>query len=353
MQKIPVYIGALFDGVGTDVPALFPNFGVRSRQQDLFFDAPAHYLTEAIFDIVDNPAQARFLLIPYNYFNAVRTAGYIERFIALSEQYGKKIIVFVQSDFHDPISIPHAIVFRTSIYKREKKEHEYVIPPMVEDLSRTYTAPIRTKSTKPIIGFCGWAGFSSQKDRLKFYIKNMGNNLEQLARWDSTRAVYKKGIYFRQKALAALRRSPRVQTNFIIRTSFSGHVDTIAQDPQVARLEYVQNMLNADFVLAPKGDGNYSLRFYEALSLGRIPILIDTDSVLPIEDELAYDDFILRVRYRDINRLGNIVADFYNRLSPDEFARMQERARAAFAEHLRADAFMPHIAAILEREYQL
>ena len=109
-------------------------------------------------------------------------------------------------------------------------------------------------------------------------------------------------------------------------------------------------MVNSDFVLCPKGDGNYSVRFYEALSLGRIPILIDTDMVLPLEETLDYSKFILRVDHADMHRLEDIVADFYEALSNEEFQAMQMEAREAFATHLRYDSFFNTALPILERK---
>lgn len=46
----------------------------------------------------------------------------------------------------------------------------------------------------------------------------------------------------------------------------------------------ITDIQNADFILSVKGDGSFFCRFYEALSLGRIPFFIDTDCILPFEN---------------------------------------------------------------------
>jgi hypothetical protein len=52
--------------------------------------------------------------------------------------------------------------------------------------------------------------------------------------------------------------------------------------------EFVNNMKYSEFSFCPRGTGNFSTRFYEALHNGRIPVLIDTDTVLPFEKHIDY-----------------------------------------------------------------
>ncbi len=352
MQNIRVYTGELIEGIPTDLPMLFPNFGSTVREREFFSNAGAPYIKEPIFDIVADPAQAEYFLIPYNYFNACKHGGYVEHFIEFSNKYDKEIIIFDYTDYHEDIPVPNAVIFRYSLYRHQKKNYEYAVPPFTEDLSIGHPFEVRRKSIYPVISFCGWAGFTSFSQRLKFHIKNLRNDIKQLLSLDRGLAVYKQGIYFRIKALSVLKKSPLVQTNFIIRSSFSGHAKTISLDLIVARREYIENIANSDFVLMVKGDGNCSMRFYEALSLGRIPLFVDTDCVLPIEDELCYGDFMVKVDYRDIWRIDSIIADYYAKLSEKDFIEMQKSAKRAFVEHLRSDMFLKHIVKILRGRIQ-
>jgi hypothetical protein len=81
------------------------------------------------------------------------------------------------------------------------------------------------------------------------------------------------------------------------------------------------------------------MRFYEALSLGRIPLFIDTESPLPLEDEINYDEFILRIDHRDIHNIADRVADYYAALTPEEYKKKQGRCREVFEKYLRLDVF--------------
>lgn len=140
-----------------------------------------------------------------------------------------------------------------------------------------------------------------------------------------------------------LRRDPRIDTQFIMRNSFSGSVKTISLPPEQARKEYVENMRSVDFALTPKGDANASIRLYEALSMGRVPIIIDTDMPLPFEDVLDYSSFSLRVPYTKISSLADYVCDFHASLSNEQFRDMQQRAREAYVNYLRYDAVFNQI----------
>ena len=111
----------------------------------------------------------------------------------------------------------------------------------------------------------------------------------------------------------------------------------------MARTEYVDNIKNSDFTLSPKGDGNFSVRFFESLSLGRIPLLIDTDCALPLEDEVDYDEFILRVSYKDLPKLAQIVANYYSTLTPEAFLSEQKRCREVFEKYLKIDVFFKKV----------
>ncbi len=133
-----------------------------------------------------------------------------------------------------------------------------------------------------------------------------------------------------------------------MRSTYSGHVATIAGSVEDTRKRFVDTLLNSDYALCVKGDANSSVRFYEALSLGRIPLFVDTECVLPLKDQIAYRDFCVFVDWRDINRIGDILADFHEKCSPEQFKKMQMKAREAYEKYLRIDAFSSHLAESLK-----
>ena len=57
--------------------------------------------------------------------------------------------------------------------------------------------------------------------------------------------------------------------------------------------EFNQRLQRNIFSLCPRGRGNYSVRFYESLRAGRIPVMIDTDQVFPLEDTIDWGDIVI------------------------------------------------------------
>ncbi len=325
---IKVYVGQLLHGI-SHLPLLYPNLGRIKKEGRIFLENGYDVLTDKIVEVVDRIENADYFLLPHDYFFARKEAGYVNNFCNSAKEAGKRLIIFDLSDLDYDIPHRRAIIFRTTQYRSQKMDNEIILPPVVEDLGTTRGVSFREKGDVPTVGFMGWAGFNSSLDMLKYYLKLAAGS-----------GPKKQGLYWRRKALELLSSSDLVKTNFVVRNTFSGHRDTIGGSPDDYRKEYVENIKNSDMTLAPKGDGNYSLRFYETLSLARTPILIDTDMVLPCEDKINYDDFIVRVSYAGIHHLPQIVSAWYSGLSSDEFARKQRMAREVFLKHLRIDMFL-------------
>lgn len=328
------------------LPVLYPNLGIQKTPKHVFLKGVFDDFIQPIFELVKNPNEADYFLLPHDYFWVEKE--YIKNFSYLSKIHNKKILIFTHSDFDEDIPVPNSIIFRTSQYRYKKGDNEIIMPAYAEDLSVGKEMVWRVKGDKAIVGFCGWADFKNFKQKLIFYLKVIVLKIRNKFA-DNKSPVHYKGLWFRRRALQILRNSHLIKTNFLIRNTFSGHQNTISLNPEKARREYIDNMISSDFILTIKGDGNFSLRFYEALSLGRIPLFINTDCVLPLENLIHYKDFVLFVDYQDIERIDKILSDFYAQLSTEDFLDMQKKARDIFERYLRIDSFFKNIPAILDQ----
>ena len=316
---------------------IFDSFaGAKSKR--LFQNVSLDNLSD-IYTVADNPKDADYIAIPYNYFSVKNMSGYLEECVLIAQSANKKILIFAYGDSDEEINIPNSIIFRTSQYSYKKKGNEIVMPAYVEDLGSDDFIKRFKKDAKPVVSFVGWAGFKNFSQRIKYFYKILTKT-----------NLHRQGLYFRRKALGILSKSNLVSTAFVIRSSYSGHKNTIELNPEEARKEFIEKIKDSDFSLAVKGDGNYSLRFYEILSLGRIPVLIDTDCLLPMEDKIKYDDFILRVDYKKIDKIDQIISDYYKKLKGDNFVTMQEKAREMFSKYLNIRSFF--VIVFKELEYE-
>ncbi len=94
--------------------------------------------------------------------------------------------------------------------------------------------------------------------------------------------------------------------------------------------EYIDHLERNTYILCPRGAENYSFRIYETLNRGRIPVIIDTDIVLP--KELDWDRLSIRVPYDCLGSIYDIILRDYNSRTEPEFLARQKLAFATMAE---------------------
>ncbi|MBP6946045.1 MAG: exostosin family protein [Candidatus Pacebacteria bacterium] len=329
---------------------MFPFWGVTAKDTMPYMKAAAlqYQYSKDDFVLVEKIEDADFVVIPYSYerFKVINPAK-VQMIVSEATNAQKPILVDGAGDLEYNIDIPNSVIFRVSQYQYSKKPNEITIPFPAEDLLETYRGgelQIRKKPERPSVGFTGWAGMSLER-RFKTYVKELP--VTSAALIDEKRGAEHKGVLFRERALKALQKNKFLEARFTARSSYSGHVATIQGSVADNRREFVENLLGSDYALCVRGDANASVRFYEALSLGRIPLFLDTACVLPLEDTINYRDFCVFVDWRDTDRIGDILVDFHSSLTPQRFEEMQREARKAYREYLRFDSFSKHLSAML------
>ena len=299
------------------------------------------------------PEDADFLVIPH-YFSSIKDKKeYLQAFVELSKKYNKKITVFAYGDAEVKVSLPNATIFRYAHYRNEIQKNEIVGPCQVYDSAtlkddlfflRSKSFDItRDRQEKPVVSFCGWGGLGTFRQKTRYFAGILPWDVRTYLLFDKHAEVHKQGIYWRKKALRALSGSSLVETSFVVRDFYSANKNTIKGNLADLRKEYVENIQNSDFVLTPRGDSNMAIRFYEALVLGRVPVVIDTDWVLPLEDKINYRDFVVFVPYTDIKNTDRYIREFWDRLSNEEFHAVQRRARETFMQYLKFDSYFRFI----------
>lgn len=165
---------------------------------------------------------------------------------------GKPVVVFVVDDFELEYSpLPNLLVVRTSLRASLRRRTELVLPYLWECPTEPF-APMAAGEA-PTVGFCGLA------------------------------------TPLRERLMSALQGSPGVRCDFVRRERFWGGA---AHDPRVVR-EFQENLSRNQFTVASRGAGNFSMRFYQSLAAGRIPVLVDTDMVLPFADRIPWRKLIV------------------------------------------------------------
>ena len=93
----------------------------------------------------------------------------------------------------------------------------------------------------------------------------------------------------RKTVCTVFQKDARIATQFIDTLSFI----KMKQNRQHYYNLYYNNMLDNDFILCCRGAGNWSIRLYETMCAGRIPVVLDTDIVFPKELHIDWNNLII------------------------------------------------------------
>lgn len=330
------------------IPLLYPLLGFLENPNTPWTDAAwkRNGYDSRYFLYVDTIHDADYVVVPHDYHEL--TSRYPDVFAAIrteAQKAGKPLLANNTGDTEGP-PLPHGIVLRAAGYKSSPRSDTVIVPYPVEDLIEIYENgmhTIRKKKDIPSIGFVGWTHLPL-RTRVRTFLKKLRHRPVSLLSFRKT--VETTGIYWRDRALRSLSRTKGIRLHVIERDSFGARRDT-ARNINTWRTEFISNLRDCDYALCVRGDENASFRFYEALAMGRIPLLLDTDCIFPLANDIDYRSFCVIVNHTDIDRIGTILRDFHAQLSPEAFEMMQRRARDVFVKYIRMDSFSAHLARIL------
>eukprot|EP01041_Mallomonas_annulata_P013735 gene13735-29210_t len=168
---------------------------------------------------------------------------------------GKLCIIFLHSDCEGPITdqLSSLIVFRLGINRSDYHVNEHMWP-FIPHEKGLETFGKNKGVTRPIVGFCGALSHPT-----------------------------------RTELIHAISNDSRFQSNFIIRDKFWGGY---AHGNQTIT-DFIENIRTSHFVICSRGNGNWSMRLYQVLQLGRICIFIDTNTTLIFENDINWNKLVI------------------------------------------------------------
>ena len=288
-----------------ELPAIVPF--LNEEQQSKYLgrdDTPDHrnpMFQEAIDkgqDYLDRTSldDCDVVLLPFKYGMGDHT-----KYIDEAKQAGKRTLVIFNDDSSAPLAVgDECIVLRTSFYKSKKENHEYAMPTFSADL---FDGSILEKDTVPSVSFCG-------------------------------------GITHRVRAEALdkiHRRRESIRCNFVIRNGF--WAPGVPKEKAIA--DFNQNIRESMYGFCCRGAGNFSYRFGEVLSHGRIPVLVDTDCVLPYEHLIDWNKHAIIVNEND--DIANVIIEFHKNTNEETLIDMQKQNRKLWEEYFTPLSFIKHI----------
>lgn len=222
----------------------------------------------------------------------------------------KLILYFNRGDFPKKYRIRNSV--SVQLFKQPNNlSNVYLLPPNIVTLA---DLPFRKLHSSPTLSFVGYLPKVTPSRVLRSFILNPKH------------PILESGALIRRMGIRHIS-SSSYPTVIQIRDHYGG-AKSLISDPDLFRQEFKLSIDNSDIVFAPRGDANYSQRYFEVLSAGRIPILPDTRMTLP--KLLQPNPFFHLVIDALSSNLERVVDNFWADLSLKKYKEIQKNNRVVF-----------------------
>jgi hypothetical protein len=332
------------------IPLLYPFWGndsedltnPHSRRYNQYAKMGAHLFQLAPIE------SAQLAILPFDWSCTLTHPSALalaNQLATQAQQQGIPLAVFYLDDSTHPVELENARIFRTSADRSTSGPHEIVIPAWSEDFVEYYCngqIPIREKSGQPIVGYCGYGSLvqsKTVKDDLRLRLGAMPG-VSSLAAKVGFNLVkhplpWLYGSRVRSQALYILAKSRAITCNFVLHDVMH-HTEKLTHS---GREQFVNNMINSDYILCTRGSGNFSYRLYETLSCGRIPVFVNTDCMMPFEQWIDWKRYCVWVEDDELPYIGDLIREFHDRLTPQQFQDLQRECRKLWLDWLSPQGF--------------
>ena len=332
---------------GLVFPLLKPfikNEGFTDEQRNKLYG-----VSEKDFDFVSllEEADLVILTMSWNYYVKTEQTKKAVALIESSAKLNKTVIINNAGDFG--LKMPffkNCLILRVGGYSTKLLENEQGIPSFIGDpLEEHYQTNQIFESNytnKPLIGFCGQAN-PSITNRFKEVFYTVARNLKYhfgFSKEEPQQII--STSYLRARVLNKMLHSPKVETNFIIRKKYRAGALSKEQRERTTQ-EFYDNLKNSQYVVCLRGAGNFSVRLYETLAMGRIPVFVNTDCNLPLRDQIFWKEHVVWIEANEIKSIVEKIIDFHGSLSSLEFLNLQIENRRLWEEKLTLKGYFKNI----------
>ena len=291
--------------------------------------------------LVYNIDKADILLIPYpiNYYLRKNKFSLLQRYDSYCIEYNIRGFGIIAGDFGIELPELNRIsYFRMGGFKSKLGENNLGFPAPLSDhhlkIYKSNKIKIRPKNKIPKIGFCGHAT-SNPFVRIYQIIKYLIINISRFFKnpYNSNYEPFFQSGFERFKLLKHLESENGIETEFILREKYRAGAKSDFERKSSTK-EFYNNIRNSDYVICLRGSGNFSIRFYETLMMGRIPIFINTDCLLPLEDLIDWRSHVVWIEWEDRYRITEILKNFHSKISQHDFEKLQLNNRQLWLKFL-------------------
>jgi hypothetical protein len=258
-----------------------PNF-INNKRLNLLFQDSRLEIKPAI-NIVSRLSttseldDADFILVPHPWVDIKNNHQYLNYLQVLSQK--TPLLIANTDDISPKCDLPNTLELRTFLHPKEPSWRKIIIPYPVK--SKKFK--LRTWKPIPKISFIGYIprlsmGSLTSKSRAFF------------------KSPLKSSVYANRK-LSAINLN-KLNKKFEIICIEKSQFTLIESNPNLILeiKQFEDNLMDSDYILCPRGFANTTMRFYETLSSGATPILVDSGSQLPLlRNNMFWSNNILSV----------------------------------------------------------
>lgn len=322
----------------TDTSFITPQF--RGMIFPLLFDLC--YINNLVllqkYTIVNTIEESDVVIVPVaiGYFFENNKSQWLYDFIDKGNSANKKVWVYAAGDFG--ITLNAAVyTFRLSGFDTKLDNKTFILPSFIMDpytVLKTAFKPT-AKKVLPTIGFVGHANGSFFKYGKEFLIY-LNHNAKRIMNrvFNDYQPFYPSGSK-RFEFLSALENNKHIKTNFIFRKKYRAGAKT-EEEKKKTTLEFFENIYDNPYIFCLRGAGNFSVRLYETIAMGRIPFIIDTDIWLPLNDIISWQKHCIIASEKDF--MDKLI-HFHKNISESDFEQMQINNRNLWLNYLNRDAY--------------
>ncbi len=262
-----------------------------------------------------------------------------------AKKFKKPIWIYSGGDYGISIEDHDIYNFRLGGFKSKLNNNTIIIPSFISDPYELYIEnefePMR-KEKVPGMGFVGHASqglIKLIKEIINYLIINFKRFIK--LEYADYQSFYPSSVK-RSKYLRFLQKSKQLKCDFVFRNKYRAGVK-YEEDKADSTKEFYKNIFNNAYTFCIRGNGNFSVRFYETLAMGRIPILLNTDCLLPLNSVIKWDEHCVIIDEANYKLIEQKVLEFHARFSEKEFVDLQKINRDLWKNNLTRHTFFPII----------
>jgi hypothetical protein len=292
--------------------------------------------------LVDTIEICDYIIIPISieYLRSNNHTDYIKSVIDNAKIVNKKVLLFSTGDFGTSIKDQNIITIRLGGFKSKQYGKTYIMSPFVEDPYHKLNFSFNplSKQVIPSLGFVGHSNAGIFKLAKEFLIFLKGNLLRIIKKDCTDFQAFYPSSYFRAKYLSSIQQNKQIKANFVFRKKYRAGAIS-AESREKTTEEFFENITQNLYTFCMRGSGNFSVRFYETLAMGRIPVLLNTDCDLPFNNQINWEKHCLIIAESETKNISQEILTFHNNHDNVALEKIQIKNRKLWLDFFQKDNY--------------